>query len=108
MEGDARAFAPVNSESKDLTVTDAADALSRDFQNESGPVESRTPAVKEKAPDLPTLSDDTKISLKDGTELALRELKRGYARLLPRKPRPSLLSALALAKCSLSHSSTPP
>lgn len=78
MEGDARAFAPVISESRDLTVTETAEALSRDFQNESGPVENRTPSVKEKEADPLSLSDDTKVTLKDGAELSLRELKRGY------------------------------
>lgn len=73
---DARALAPV-SESTDLTVADAADALSRDFQSESGPVEDRSLVVEEKKEVEPP-SDDTSVSLKDGTKLSIRELKRGY------------------------------
>ena len=73
---DARALAPV-SESTDLTVADAADALSRDFQSETGP-DIRTPTVEEKKEALPKLTDDTKVTLKDGTEVSLTELKRGY------------------------------
>lgn len=73
---DARALAPVI-ESTELTVADAADALSRDFRSETGPVEDRTPAVEEKKEVEPP-SDDTSVSLKDGTKLSIRELKRGY------------------------------
>lgn len=76
MNEDARALAPV-SESTDLTVADAADALSRDFRSEIGPVEDRTPAVEEKKEVEPP-SDDTSVTLKDGTKLSIRELKRGY------------------------------
>ena len=75
MTDDARALAPV--ESTDLTVTEAADALSRDFQSEPGP-ENRTPTVEEKKEAAPKLTDDTKVPLKDGTEVSLTELKRGY------------------------------
>ncbi|KRR20369.1 hypothetical protein [Bradyrhizobium retamae] len=75
---DARALAPV-SESTELTVAEAADALSREFQNESSPVESRPLAVEEKKEaDPPALSDQTKVTLKDGAELSIQELKRGY------------------------------
>lgn len=73
---DARALAPVT-EPTDLTVADAADALSRDFRSETGPVEDRTPAVEEKK-EVEPLSDDTPVTLKDGTKLSIRELKRGY------------------------------
>jgi len=73
---DARALAPVI-ESTDLTVADAADALSRDFQSETGP-DIRPPAVEEKEEAAPTLTDDTKVTLKDGAEVSLTELKRGY------------------------------
>jgi hypothetical protein len=76
---DARADAPVNSESTELTVTSAADVLSRDFEDEAGPAESRSPIVEEEQQaDPPKLGDDTKVTLKDGAELSLRELKRGY------------------------------
>lgn len=77
MEGDARALAPVI-ESTELTVEQAAEALSSEFQNEAGPVEDRSPIVAGKEADLPALTDDTKVNLKDGTELSIRELKRGY------------------------------
>ncbi len=77
MNDDARALAPV-SESTELTVADAADALSRDFQSETGP-DFRPPAVEEKKEaELPALTDQTKVTLKDGTEVSLTELKRGY------------------------------
>jgi hypothetical protein len=78
MEADARADAPVNSESTALTVTAAAEILSSDFQDENGPVERRSPIVEETKADPPELSDDTKVKLKDGAELSIRELKRGY------------------------------
>lgn len=73
---DARALAPVI-ESTELTVADAADALSRDFQSETGP-DIRSPTVEEKKEAAPALTDDTKVTLKDGTEVSLTELKRGY------------------------------
>jgi hypothetical protein len=75
MNDDARALAPVT-ESTELTVADAADAL-QDFQSETGPIENRTPAVEEKK-EAATPSDDTSVTLKDGTEVSLTELKRGY------------------------------
>lgn len=78
MEADARADAPVSSESTELTVATAAEVLSSEFQSEAGPVEHRTPTVEEREVDPPALSDDTKIKLKDGAELSLTELKRGY------------------------------
>lgn len=75
---DARALAPVI-ESTELSVADAADALSREFQNEASPVESRPLAVAEKTEaDLPALTDQTKVTLKDGAEVSIQELKRGY------------------------------
>lgn len=77
MEADARASAPV-SESTELTVATAADVLSSEFHDDAGPVERRTPAVREKEADPPRLSEDTKVTLKDGAELSVRELKRGY------------------------------
>jgi hypothetical protein len=77
MEADARASAPV-SESTELTVATAADVLSSEFHDDAGPAERRTPAVREKEADPPRLSDDTKVTLKDGAELSVRELKRGY------------------------------
>jgi len=78
---DARAAAPVTIESNDLTVTEAAEALSERLQSDIGPVEDNRPpqALEEKKePDLPVLSDDTKVTLKDGTRVPLRELRRGY------------------------------
>lgn len=76
MNDDARALAPVI-ESTELTVADAADALSRDFQSETGP-DIRTPIVEKKREAAPQLTDDTKVTLKDGAEVSLTELKRGY------------------------------
>ncbi|MDF0521528.1 hypothetical protein P0R31_30220 [Bradyrhizobium yuanmingense] len=78
MQADARAEAPVNAGSTELTVAAAAEVLSSDFHDDAGPVEHRTPAVMEKKEAAPALSDDTNVKLKDGTELSLRELKRGY------------------------------
>jgi len=78
MEADARADAPVNAQSTELTVATAAEVLSSDFHDDAVPAERRTPAVEEKEADPPALSDDTKVELKDGAELSLRELKRGY------------------------------
>lgn len=79
MEADARADAPVNAQSTELTVATAAEVLSSEFQDDAVPAERCTPAVEErKEVDPPALSDDTKIRLKDGAELPLRELKRGY------------------------------
>jgi hypothetical protein len=78
LDDDARASAPVIAGSTELTVTEAADTLSREFQSEAGPVETRSPIAEEKKVDPPALSDDTKVTLKDGAELSLRELKRGY------------------------------
>jgi len=79
MQADARADAPVTAGSTELTVATAAEVLSSDLHDDAGPVERRTPAVVEKKElDPPALSDDTKITLKDGAELSLRELKRGY------------------------------
>ena len=73
---DARANdAPVSTE---LTVADAAEALSRDFQSESGPVKTARRPLRKKRKSIHRLSDDTKVTLKDGAELSLRELKRGY------------------------------
>lgn len=77
---DARADAPVTEDSKELTVTEAVDVLSEKFRSEPSPVEDRPleTAKEENEPDLPVLSDDTKVALKDGTRVSLRELKRGY------------------------------
>ncbi|UPK23878.1 hypothetical protein [Bradyrhizobium sp. 195] len=77
MQADARADAPV-SESTELTVATAAEVLSSELHDDAVPVERRTPAVEEEEANPPTLNDDTKITLKDGAELSLRELKRGY------------------------------
>ncbi|MCK1400111.1 hypothetical protein IVB45_18490 [Bradyrhizobium sp. 4] len=77
MEADARADAPVSSESTELTVASAAEVLSSELHDD-GPAERRTPAIVEKEVDPPAPSDDTKIKLKDGAELSLTELKRGY------------------------------
>lgn len=74
---DARAEAPVT-ETNALTVHEAAGALSRDFGSESGPVDDRSPIADEKKEAAPILTDDTKVTLKDGTEVSLIELKRGY------------------------------
>lgn len=64
--------------STELTVADAAAALSREFQGETaGPVETSPPA-DEKKPEPPSLTNNTKVALKDGTEVSITELKRGY------------------------------
>jgi hypothetical protein len=79
MEADARASAPVNAQSTELTVATAAEVLSSEFQDDAVPAERRTPAAEErKEVDPPALSDDIKVKLKDGAEIPLRELKRGY------------------------------
>lgn len=97
MSDDARALAPV-SESTELTVREAADALSRDFQDDAGP-EARSPIVEEKKEvDPPELSDDTKVKLKDGAELSIRELKRGY---ISRKTFTAKTQALAIERARL-------
>lgn len=99
---DARAQAPVTTESTDLTVTEAAEALSQEFQSEPGPAdESRPPqALKEKEPDLPVFTDDTKVPMKDGTSVPLRELKRGY---ISRKTFTSGTQALAEERARFEH-----
>ncbi|MBR1173693.1 hypothetical protein JQ617_06975 [Bradyrhizobium sp. KB893862 SZCCT0404] len=78
MEADARADAPVNAQSTELTVATAAEVLSSDFHDDAVPAQRRTPAVEENKAEPPALSDDRKVTLKDGAELSLRELKRGY------------------------------
>ena len=73
---EASAEAPTSTE---LTVTSAADVLSRNFHDEASPADSRSqPIVKAVETEVPALSDDTKIALKDGSKVSVKELKRGY------------------------------
>lgn len=76
---DAHPQGSVTTESREISLVEAGNALSVDnFRDDTGPAESSPPPAEEKEAELPALTDDTKVTLKDGTEVSIRELKRGY------------------------------